>query len=122
MGKAIEREYGFLFCVGAEQELARLCPGGDITRMKEFFAGNNAAAIDFGVELICILSRWYEKARALEPGAGCEQRPLTKDEILLLPLPAFKQLQAEALTAMARDGQQTVEAEPEKKRSAQKSS
>ena len=88
--------------------------------MKEHFAGNNAAAIDFGVELICILSKWHEKARALELGAGCEQRPLTKDEILLLPLPAFKQLQAEALAAMARDGQQTVEAEPEKKRSAQK--
>ena len=122
MGKAIERETGFLFCVGAEQEIARLCPGQDLTRMKEFFAGNNAAAIDFGVELICILSRWYEKARALELGAGYEQRPLTKEEILLLPLPAFKQLQAEALTAMARDGQQTVEAEPEKKRSAQKSS
>ena len=90
--------------------------------MKEHFAGNNAAAIDFGVELICILSKWHEKARALELGAGCEQRPLTKDEILLLPLPAFKQLQAEALAAMARDGQQTVEAEPEKKRSAPKSS
>ena len=122
MAKPIEREYGFLFCVGAEQELARLCPGGDLTRMKEHFAGNNAAAIDFGVELICILSKWHEKARALELGAGCEQRPLTKDEILLLPLPAFKQLQAEALAAMARDGQQTVEAEPEKKRSAPKSS
>ena len=121
MGAAIQREYGFLFSVGAEQELTRLCPGGELGCLKEAM-GSGSQAIDFSVELICILSRWYEKAQALELGPGYEQRPLTRDEILLLPLPAFRDLQAEALAAMARDQKQTVEAEPEKKRGLPKSS
>ena len=115
-----KREHGFLFCVGAEQELARLCPDNDLTRMGEMLARKDADAIDVSVEMICILSRWFEKARALETGA--EERPLTRDELLLLPLPAFKRLQNEALAAMLRDARQSVETEPEKKRKAPKSS
>lgn len=122
MAGSIQREYGFLFCVGAEQELARLCPGGDLARIKDVFSAPGAEALDFGAELICILSRWYEKARRFELGESYEPAPLTKDEVLLLPLPVFKALQTEALQAIVRDQQQTVEAEAEKKRSSPKSS
>ena len=115
MGEERKREHGFLFCVGAEQELARLCPGGDISRLREAM-GNGADAMDFNIELLCILSRWHEKAQALEQGSGYEEKPLTREELLLLPLPAFKALQAQAMEAMLRDREQTVEAKAEKKR------
>ena len=115
-----KREYGFLFCVGAEQELARLCPDNDLSRMGEALARKDADAIELSIELICILSRWHEKARAIETGE--EERPLTRDELLLLPLPAFKRLQDEALAAMLRDARQSVEVEREKKGKAPKSS
>ncbi len=120
MGKAIDRDYGFLFSVGAEQEVAARCPGGEISRLRDMIGAGGSAKIDFTVDLICILSRWHEKARAFELGTGYEERPLTREEILLLPLPAFKALQTEALAAMLRDQQQTVEAEPEKKSAAPK--
>ncbi len=115
------KKYGFLFCVGAEQELARLCPGNDLSRMGETLTRKDADAIELSVELICILSRWYEKARAFETGEE-ERRPLTRDELLLLPLPAFKRLQDEALAAMLRDAKQSVEVDPQKKGKAPKSS
>lgn len=122
MAGGIKREYGFLFSVGAEQELARLCPDGDLRRIKEILDRQDADSIGLNVEMLCILSRWHEKARALESGDAEDSRPLTEDELLLLPLAAFKELQAEALAAMLRDSRQTVEAEAEKKEEAPKSS
>lgn len=121
MAGGIQREHGFLFSVGAEQELARLCPGGDLKRLGELMTRRDADAIGLSVEMICILSRWHEKARALEE-PGYEPRPLTPEELQLLPMAVFAALQAEAMDAMRRDAGQTVEAEPAKKAAAPKSS
>ena len=122
MGQLFGREYGFLYSVGAEQEIARLCPGEDLRRMREILAGATAETIGAGVEILCILSRWHEKARALEEGDRYEPQPLTREELLLLPKVRFKELQGEALRAMLRDNGRTVEAEPAKKDAAPKSS
>ena len=122
MGQLFGREYGFLYSVGAEQEIARLCPGEDLKRMREILAGTTAETIGAGVEMLCILSRWHEKARALEEGAGYEPKPLTSEELLLLPKVRFKELQGEALQAVLRDNGRTVEAEPAKKDEAPRSS
>ena len=121
MGGGIKKEYGFLFSVGAEQELARLCPGGDLARLGELLTRKDADAVGLVVELVCVLSRWHEKARALEE-PGYEPRPLTAEELSLLPMAEFAALQNEAMLAMRRDAGQTVEAEPGKKQKAPRSS
>lgn len=115
MAESIKRQYGFLFCVGAEADLARLCPGGDLSRLREVAAGRRADTIETSIEMVCILSRWHEKARALECGPEYVQRPLEPEELKLLTLPAFAELQAEAMAAVRRDSEQTVEAQSKKK-------
>lgn len=122
MENILNRPYGFLLSVGAEQELARICPGEDLHRIREILTGRSADTIGSSVEMLCILSRWYEKAQALEQGPGYEQRPLTAEELLLLPQGKFQALQAEALASMVRDQGRTVEAETGKKEKAPKSS
>lgn len=115
------REYGFLFSVGAEQELARICPGEDLRRVREILAGRTAEAIGNQMEMLCILSRWFEKAKALE-NPSHEPQPLTPEILQLLPTKDFSALQQEAAQCMLRDQGQTVEAEPEKKERAPRSS
>ena len=122
MDNLFSRPYGFLYSVGAEQEIARLCPGEDLKRMREILAGTTAETIEKGVEILCILSRWHEKARAFEEGDHYEPNPLTSEELQLLPKLRFQQLQSEALQAILRDSGRTVEAEPPKKEKAPKSS
>lgn len=122
MDNLFSRPYGFLLSVGAEQELARLCPGENLRGLREILTGRSADAIGSSVEMLCILSRWYEKAQAMEQGSGYEPRPLTAEELLLLPQWKFEALQSEALSAMLRDQGRTVEAEPPKKEKAPKSS
>lgn len=115
------REYGLLLSVGAEQEIARLCPEEDLRRLREVLIGTDSAAFERTKELLCILSRWHEKARAFrEP--GYEPQPLTQ-ELLDLATPAqFLALQAEAMRRFTEDRKQTVEAEASKKNGAPKSS
>lgn len=122
MGQLFGREYGFLYSVGAEQEIARLCPGEDLKRIREILVGSTAETIEKRVQILCILSRWHEKARELEEGAGYEPKPLTSEELLLLPNVRFQELHSEALQAMLRDQGRTVEAEPAKKDEAPRSS
>ena len=122
MGQLFGKEYGFLYSVGAEQEIARLCPGEDLKRIREILAGSTAETIEKRVQILCILSRWHEKARALEEGERYEPKPLTREELLLLPNVRFQELHSEALQAMLRDNGRTVEAEPAKKDEAPRSS
>ena len=113
------KEYGFLLCVGAEEEIARLCPDGDVRKFGELLAGENAIA--GSRELLCILSRWHEKRRAFDE-PGYEPDPLTPEIIDLLPLSAYSELQKEAMAAFQRDMKQTVEIEESKKNGGRRSS
>lgn len=107
-------EYGFLFSVGAEEELAARCPEGNIGRMKELLTAENPKRQENTKALLLILSKWYEAGRRFEE-PGYEPQPLTEELLQLLPVNAFQQLQAEAFSAMVRDSRQTVEAEAPKK-------
>lgn len=108
------KEYGFLLSVGAEQEIARLCPEGDLRRLGELLRGRTADTIGLSTEIVCILSRWHEKARRFrEP--DYKETPLTRELILMLPVEEFARVQNEALRAMLADRTASVEAEAEKK-------
>lgn len=108
------KEYGFLYSVGADQELRELM---ERKSRPEASGTNRSAALDLMIERLCILSRWYEKARKFED-ASYTEAPLTPELIRLLPVLTFNALQLEAVDAMARDTKQTVEAEKPKKEKA----
>lgn len=118
--KILGKEYGFLLSVGAEQELARLCPEGELGKLGEALRGNTESSIYAGKEVICILSRWYEKAQSFSD-PGYEPQPLSHELLDLLPVATYREVQAEAMAAFARDRQQTVEAEDAKKNEGVKS-
>lgn len=116
------REYGFLFSVGAEREIMELCPEGDLKNLQALLTASKADGIRKAVEMLCALSRWYEKAAALEQGPDYVQQPLTPELIELLPFSQFQALQAEAMQCILRDCGQSVEAAPGKKEKAPRSS
>lgn len=112
-------EYGLLYSVGAEEEIARLCPDGDLRRIGEAVKGSTAEAVATNTQLVCILSKWHEKAlHFAEPTH--EENPLTPELVALLPVAVFAALQREAFQTILADGRPTVEAEPGKKGAAPK--
>lgn len=109
-----EKEYGFRYTVGAEEEIARLCPGEDLRRIAELLRDMTPTGVRARAELLCVLSRWDEKARHFENSEHVEQ-PLTMELLALQPKAVFVELQNEAFAAIKADSQPSVEAEPEKK-------
>ncbi len=113
------KEYNFLLCVGAEEEIAHLCKDGSIRNLGELMGGENAIA--GAKQTACILSRWYEKRRAFEE-PGYEPAPLTEEILDLIPFSLFTTLQKEIMAACTRDMRQSVEVAETKKNEAVKSS
>lgn len=112
-------QYGLLYSVGAEAEIARLCPGEDLRQIRGILSGGTADAIDRNAELVCILSRWHERAMHFAD-PEYRENPLTREIVALLPVAAFAELQKAALATILADGRTTVEAETEKKEEAPK--
>lgn len=107
-------EYGMLYTVGAQQELAALCPDGDLTRLKEVTKGKISEVTPEAAKIPMILSDWHERAKSLEAaaeGGSYTPAPLSWDVIQLLSVQEFWTLMGEAFTCMARDMGRTVEAD-----------
>ena len=109
-------EYGMLYTVGAQQELAELCPDNDLTRLKEVTRGKISEATPEAAKIPMILSDWHERAKSLEAsteGGSYTPTPLSWDVIQMLTVQQFGELMGEAFTCMARDMGRTVEADDE---------
>ena len=99
------REPGFAYTVGAAEEFDRLFEREGVQSIKELIDGEHQR--EGMTEAVLILSRWHEKKRANEEDGYCE-RPLTREELLLLPMGDFALLFSEAMEAMTRDMRSTV--------------
>ena len=110
------REPRFRMTVGASAEIAKLCPGGDISRIGEVVGNstNYADNIDFIVKFLAVMSKWGEIAAAYEE-KDYKPKPLTENELYSLDMETLTQLQNEAFAVYIGDVAPTVEAEPEKK-------
>lgn len=107
-------EYGMRYTVGAQQEIAELCPDKDLKRLKEVFGGKIAEATKAQAKLPMVLSAWNERAKSLEEkaqGREYSPAPLTWDAIEMLTPQEFGALLGEAFTVMAADSGRTVEAD-----------
>lgn len=107
------REIRFLFSTGAANEVADLCPNGDLRKVPEM-VGKDSKMSDqngFAAKLIAICSKWADLERKYtEP--GFVPNPLTYEEVLTLDLGVFSELLSEALDKLGMDVERTVNTAP----------
>lgn len=113
--KVFGKEYGLLYSVGAMEELKAQCPDRDLKNL-----GQLLDTPEGGKQLLCIMSRWYEKAEAMQArleGREYTEQPLQAELLDFVPLQEFNEMMGEAVEVMFRDRQATVETEePDKNR------
>jgi len=109
------KEYGLLYCVGAMAELKEQCPDRDLNNLRQLLDTPEG-----GKQLLCIMSRWHEKAEAMQArleGREYTEQPLQAELLDFVPVQDFNEMMAEAVDVMFRDRQATVETEePDKNR------
>lgn len=102
-------EYGLLYSVGAMEELREHCPDHDLNKL-----GRLLDDAQGGKEMLCIMSRWHEKAEAMKArleGREYQEHPLEMELLDLVPMQDFNEMMGEAVAVMFRDREQTVETE-----------
>ena len=102
-------EYGLLYSVGAMEELREHCPDHDLNKL-----GRVLDDAQGGKEMLCIMSRWHEKAEAMKArleGREYQEHPLEMELLDLVPMQDFNEMMGEAVAVMFRDREQTVETE-----------
>ena len=117
--KLFGREYGMLYSVGAQQEIAELCPENDLTKLSEALGGKAFERTAMAARIPMILSNWHERAESLiarEEGREYTPAPITWDLIALLSVEEFSALLTEAFKVMARDSGRSVEADAGEKK------
>lgn len=113
--KVFGKEYGLLYSVGAMAELKEQCPDQDLKNLKQLLDTPEG-----GKQLLCIMSRWHEKAEAMQArieGREYTEQPLQIEWLDFMPMQEFNEAISEAVDVMFRDRQATVETEePDKNR------
>lgn len=116
--KIFDHEYGLLYSVGAMDELKAQCPGQDLNNL-----GQLLDTPEGGKTMLCIMSRWHEKAEAMQAhveGREYTERPLQPELLDFVPVQDFNEFMGEAVAVMFRDRQPTVETEEPDKNSKKK--
>lgn len=105
------KQIDFLFTVGAEADMRKLCEGGNIEQISELLQ-NPLTAIDTCAAVACILNKWAVKYQ--ERDGAVTSAPLFVDDVLLLKPQQIQELMAEIMQAM-QDGYKTsIEIETQK--------
>lgn len=102
-------DYGLLYSVGAMEELKERCPDHDLNKLGRLLDDAKG-----GKEMLCILSKWHEKAESMKArmeGREYQEHPLEMELLDLVNMQDFNELMGQAVAVMFRDRQQTVETE-----------
>lgn len=110
------REYGFRLTVGASVEVARLCPGHDLSRIGEAIGDGYGEQAETMARLIVALNNGYVAAEAFE---GRKAFRLTLEDVLSLSPSVFADMANEAIRAFMGDVSGEIEVETEKKAGAE---
>lgn len=107
-------EYRFERTVWANIQLAKLCPGGNISKITEILEDEDMAnQLNVIMDIVLILNEAAEKKAAfLDPNH--EKKLLTKDLLLCLDESKLSDLCMQSLGIFKADGKVTVDAEPKK--------
>lgn len=104
------RKLHFAYTVGAKREADGLIAAHGGQSLQDLLTGSPEAQDAGTCGMILILSKWGEKLHAAED-PDYEPRPITAEELELVPLNVHAALYNEALAAMVRDSRREVEAE-----------
>lgn len=107
-----DREYGFKMTVGASIQIAKLCPGNDLTKLGEAIGNGYGEQAEVMAQLIVALNNGYAAYEAFE---GRKAPRLTIDDVLSLSPDVFAEMSAEAIKAVIGDMSGEIEVESEKK-------
>lgn len=111
--------YGLKMTVGAEVEISRICPNGDISRLGEAVTGAFDETVDAIAHIIVAMSNGYEKQKAYRDRTYTAN-PVTFDEVRnyieVLEQDEFAQMQEELKVAMDEGMKPSIDAEPVKKK------
>jgi hypothetical protein len=107
-------EYRFERTVWANIQLAKLCPGGNISKITEILEDEDMAnQLNVIMDIVLILNEAAEKKAAfLDPNH--EKKLLTRDLLLCLDESKLSDLCMQSLGIFKADGKVTVDAEPKK--------
>ena len=107
-------EYRFERTVWANIQLAKLCPGGNISKITEILEDEDMAnQLNVIMDIVLILNEAAEKKAAfLDPNH--EKKLLTRDLLLCLDESKLSNLCMQSLGIFKEDGKVTVDAEPKK--------
>ena len=96
-------------------ELKEQCPDKDLKNLPQLLDTPEG-----GKQLLCIMSRWHEKAEAMQArleGREYEEKQLQAELLDFVPVQEFNEMLAEAVDVMFCDRQATIETEePDKNR------
>lgn len=92
------KERKFLRTTGATIEVAKMCPGEDLSKIEALFnAGSTAKIYENIMNMAVIFNEGYEGREALMNGTVAD--PLKKEELMMLTDEEFSRLQEEVLNA-----------------------
>lgn len=107
------KERKFLYTIKASEEIGSFC-GGNIAKLAELLDSDDTAKrLNAIVNVIQILNKGYEEARAFEE-PGYVPDVVTVEELKFLPVKTVKELELEAFAAISGGTETTVEIEEEK--------
>lgn len=104
----------FARTVWADIELAKLCPGNNINKLKQVVAGPDTAEnLTNTMKVIVILSESYERKKHFED-PSYEMNPVTIEELQFYTEEEVMALSSYAFDDFDKDGKPTIEAVPKK--------
>lgn len=93
------REVHFKRTVGANFEIAQLSPDHDPTKLSEVLRSSDfLMSMDVGAKFICALNKGYIQSQKFAEG-GCDEKPLTYEELMTLDDRELIELLSEATKA-----------------------
>ena len=105
------KKIDFLFTVGAEADMRKLCKGGNIEQISELLQ-NPLTAIDTCAAVAVILNKWAVKDQERE-GAVTSASLFVDDVFLMRPF-EIQELMAEVMRAMQEGYETSIELEKQK--------
>lgn len=105
------KKIDFLYTVGADADVRKLCEGGNIEQISELLQ-NPLTAIDTCAAVAVILNKWAVKYQERE--GAVTSAPLFVDDVLLMRPYEAQELMAEVTRAIQEGHETSIELEPQK--------
>lgn len=104
------KELHMAFTIGAMDQMAEMCPDGDITKLAEALDGyRNIGRL---AKFVAILSEQYELRKQMETGEA--PNPITEEQIMLLMPSEITELETELFAQIGSDATTKVETKAKK--------